>query len=39
MKKVGILYGHLEYYTAIWYILCQLGNLMAFGRFPTILVH
>jgi hypothetical protein len=28
-KKVGILYGPLEYISAIWYILWQFGNLVA----------
>jgi hypothetical protein len=27
-KKVGILYAHLEYISAIWYILWQCGNLV-----------
>jgi hypothetical protein len=25
MKDVGIFYGHLMYFTAIWYILWQFG--------------
>jgi hypothetical protein len=25
MEDVGILYGHLVYFTAIWYILCTFG--------------
>jgi hypothetical protein len=25
MENVGLLFGHLEYFMAIWYILCQLG--------------
>jgi hypothetical protein len=25
-KKVGILYGHLDYITAVWYILWPFGN-------------
>jgi hypothetical protein len=29
MKTVGNFYGHLEYITAIWYILWQIGNLFA----------
>jgi hypothetical protein len=29
MENVGILYGHTEYFTAIWYIFWQLGNLVA----------
>jgi hypothetical protein len=29
MKKVGIFYGHLEYITAILYILLPFGNLVA----------
>jgi hypothetical protein len=28
-KKVGIVYGHLEYTTAIWYSLRPFGNLVA----------
>jgi hypothetical protein len=36
MKKVGILYGHLEYITAIRYILWPLGK---FGIFPIALVY
>jgi hypothetical protein len=29
MKKVGTFYGHLEYMTAIWYILWPFDNLVA----------
>jgi hypothetical protein len=29
MKKFGIFYGHLEYITAIWYIVWQFGSLVA----------
>jgi hypothetical protein len=29
MKKVGIFYGHLEFLTAIWYILWPFDNLIA----------
>jgi hypothetical protein len=29
MEKVGILYGHLEYITIIWYILWLFGNVEA----------
>jgi hypothetical protein len=25
MENVGIVYGHLAYFTAIWYILCTFG--------------
>jgi hypothetical protein len=28
MENVGIFYGHLEYFTAIWYILWPFGNLL-----------
>jgi hypothetical protein len=28
-KNVGIFFGHLEYITAIWYILWPFGNLVA----------
>jgi hypothetical protein len=37
MKNVGIFYDHLEYFTAIWYIICPIGtvyvNLVYFSRF------
>jgi hypothetical protein len=40
MEKVGVVYGHLEYITAIWYILCSFGTLVAiwyiFHRFGTL---
>jgi uncharacterized membrane protein YuzA (DUF378 family) len=40
MEKVGILFGHLEYITAIWYILWPLGNLVTiwyiFPRFGIL---
>jgi hypothetical protein len=29
MENVGIFYGHLEYFTDIWYILWQFGKLVA----------
>jgi hypothetical protein len=29
MKKVGVVYGLLEYLTAIWYILWPFGNSVA----------
>jgi hypothetical protein len=29
MENVGIIYGHLEYFTAIWYILWLFGNVVA----------
>jgi hypothetical protein len=29
MEKVGIFYGHLEYITAIWYILGPFGNFVS----------
>jgi hypothetical protein len=28
MDKVGVFYGKLEYFTAMWYILGTFGNLM-----------
>jgi hypothetical protein len=28
MVNVGVLYGHLEYFTAIWYILWPFGNVV-----------
>jgi hypothetical protein len=28
MENDGILYGHLEYFTAIWYILWPFGNVV-----------
>jgi hypothetical protein len=37
MEVVGIFYGHLVYFTAIWYILCPFGicygNLVYFPLF------
>jgi hypothetical protein len=33
MENVGILYAHLEYITAIWYILWSSGNLVSFSPF------
>jgi hypothetical protein len=36
---VGLLYGRLEYITAVWYILCECGNLVAIGIFYPVLVH
>jgi hypothetical protein len=33
MEKVCILYGHLEYITAIWYILWPFVNLRNFGTY------
>jgi hypothetical protein len=35
MDKVGIFYGHLEYTSAIWYILWPFGNFVNFvAKFP-----
>jgi hypothetical protein len=28
MENVGICYGHLEHFTAIWYILWPFGNVV-----------
>jgi hypothetical protein len=28
-EKIGVFYGHLEYITAIWYILWPFSNLVA----------
>jgi hypothetical protein len=46
MEKVGIFCGHLEYITAIWYILCPFGIfyvrlviLLQFGIFFPVLVY
>jgi hypothetical protein len=40
MVKVGIVYGHLEYITAIWHMLWSFGNLVAiwyiFHRFGLL---
>jgi hypothetical protein len=37
MENVGIFYDHLQYFTAIWYILLPIGtvcgNLVYFSRF------
>jgi hypothetical protein len=38
MENVAIFYGHLEYFTAVWYILWPFGNVVAVGIFPPILV-
>jgi hypothetical protein len=40
MEKVGILYGHFKYITAIWYTLLSFKNLVAiwyiFPRFGIL---
>jgi hypothetical protein len=28
MEIAGIFYGHLKYFTVIWYILCPFGNVV-----------
>jgi hypothetical protein len=28
MENAGIFYGHLEYFTVIWYILLPFGNVV-----------
>jgi hypothetical protein len=28
MEKVGIFYGHVEYFTIVWYILWPFGNVV-----------
>jgi hypothetical protein len=33
MENVGIFCDHLEYFTAIWYILLQFGIFSRFGMF------
>jgi hypothetical protein len=33
MEAVGIFYGHLVHFTAIWYILWTFGILWSFGIF------
>jgi hypothetical protein len=38
MKKVGIFYDHLEYITAIWYILWPFDNLASAWHIFPILV-
>jgi hypothetical protein len=38
-ETVGIFYGHLEYITAIWYILWSFGNLVAVWYIPPFLVY
>jgi hypothetical protein len=30
MENFGMLFGHLEHFTAIWYILWPIGNLVVF---------
>jgi hypothetical protein len=40
MEKVGTFFGHLEYITAILYILCPLGNLVAIWHiFPRFDIY
>jgi hypothetical protein len=34
MEKVGIFYGHVEYFTTIWYILLPFGNVIIWYIFP-----
>jgi hypothetical protein len=40
MENTGIFYGHLEFFTAIWYILWPFGNVVAiwyiFPRFGIL---
>jgi hypothetical protein len=40
MENAGIFYGHLEYFTAIWYILWPFGNVVViwymFPRFGIL---
>jgi hypothetical protein len=40
MEKVGLLYGHLAYFTGIWYILRSFGNIgiiwYSFHRFGVL---
>jgi hypothetical protein len=40
MENVGTLYGHLEYFTAIWSILLPIGNIVViwyvFPRFGIL---
>jgi hypothetical protein len=35
MENVGIVYKHLEYFTAIWYILWQFGLFFPFWYVRT----
>jgi hypothetical protein len=39
MKKGGIFYGHLEYFTVLWYIFGHLVMLRKFGAFSLALVY
>jgi hypothetical protein len=40
MENAGIFYGHLEYFTAIWYIVWSFGNVVViwyiFPRFGIL---
>jgi hypothetical protein len=40
LRSFGIFYGHLEYFTVIWYILWQFGNVVVietiFPRFGIL---
>jgi hypothetical protein len=39
MERIAILFGHLKYITALWYILWPFVNLVAIWYFTPVLVH
>jgi hypothetical protein len=40
MENSGVFYSHLEYFTGIWYILRQCGNVVVIWYiFPRFLVY
>jgi hypothetical protein len=39
IERVGIFFGHLEYITAIWYVLWPFGNLFAIWCISPVLVY
>jgi hypothetical protein len=39
MENFGIVYGHLEFITAIWYISWPFGNLVAIWYFSPVFVY
>jgi hypothetical protein len=39
MEKVGLFYGYLEYFTAVWCILWPLSNALVIWYFFSVLVY
>jgi hypothetical protein len=38
MENAGIFYGHLEYFTVIWYILWPFGNVVVLWYILSLLL-